>query len=180
MFISNCLNFDLEGSVYGPQRIDIKVDESGFACRAFTAKELLFVRMIENSAFPWLLNEIHNCCINAPATAGKVNELESTTSNKGCDSTDGAASNTNDSTAKMPQHYLQHANQSYYLRIYSFITKVVFNWIFLSQIQKNYNIPITNKNRKFSWRKSELICFYFIVFFNLSLIIITYVFKLLQ
>lgn len=75
LFISNCLNFDLEGSVYGPQRIDIKVDESGFACCAFIATELLFVRMNGNRAFPKLVDEINNCCINAPATAGKVNEF---------------------------------------------------------------------------------------------------------
>lgn len=54
LFMSQHINIDL----YGPHiaRVDVKVDDSSFACLVFTDKDLLFVRMNGNHAVPRLID----------------------------------------------------------------------------------------------------------------------------
>lgn len=53
LVMSPNFNIDLEGD--GIIRLDLKVDNSGFACCSFSEKDLLFVRMNGNHTFPKLL-----------------------------------------------------------------------------------------------------------------------------
>lgn len=50
------LNVDFTGTGLG--RVDIKFDDSGFACLTFSDKDLLFVRMNGNHSFPRLTEHI--------------------------------------------------------------------------------------------------------------------------
>lgn len=54
LFMSPHLNIDLNGTHIA--RVDVKVDDSSFACLVFTDKDLLFVRMNGNHAVPRLID----------------------------------------------------------------------------------------------------------------------------
>lgn len=52
--------------------MDLKVDESGFACCVFTERDLIFVRMNGNHAFPRICDYIATAARQLPVTAAQV------------------------------------------------------------------------------------------------------------
>lgn len=75
LVISPHLNIDLDENGIG--RVDLKIDDSGFACCAFTKRELLFVRMNGHHAVPKMAEFIAQEIDNAPVNPGLANEIGS-------------------------------------------------------------------------------------------------------
>lgn len=56
LLLSSNVNIDFEAQSIG--RVDFKINESGFACGIFTERDLIFLRMNGNHAFPRLVDFI--------------------------------------------------------------------------------------------------------------------------
>lgn len=65
-------NMNIELNDPALARVDFKIDDSGFACATFTDRDLLFVRMNGNHAFPRLLDFIASESRLLPVSAQQV------------------------------------------------------------------------------------------------------------
>lgn len=70
IIMSPKLNIDLDYDGFG--RVDLKIDNSGFACCVMNEKYLLFVRMNGNHVFPKLVESIRGQIESAPTSFERV------------------------------------------------------------------------------------------------------------
>lgn len=72
LVFSENLNIDFDAPATALARVDVKIEDSGFACAIFSERDLLFVRMNGNHAFPRLCEQVRNEAATLPITEERM------------------------------------------------------------------------------------------------------------